>query len=80
MPDESQMARQSDSAQPARDGLPELSILVISYNTAEMTLACLDSVVAETQATVYEIIVVDNASTDGSADAIAAAHPEVRLI
>ena len=66
--------------QPACDVLPELSILVISYNTAEMTLACLDSVVAETQATTYEIIVVDNASSDGSADAIAAGHPEVRLI
>lgn len=72
-------------AEPQRDGdsasvQPELSILIVSYNTAELTLACLDSVVAETQATAYEIIVVDNASSDASADAIAAAHPEVRLI
>jgi GT2 family glycosyltransferase len=80
MIDESKWASKSASAEPARDLLPELSILVISYNTAEMTLGCLDSVVAETQATVYEIIVVDNASRDGSADAVAAAHPEVRLI
>ena len=66
--------------QPARAQHPELSILIVSYNTADMTLACLDSVVAETRATRYEIIVVDNASSDGSADAIAAAHPEARLI
>jgi GT2 family glycosyltransferase len=40
----------------------------------------LDSVVAQTLAMAYEIIVVDNAASDVSADAIAAAHPEVRLI
>jgi GT2 family glycosyltransferase len=66
--------------QPAGDKPPQLSILVISYNTARLTLACLASVVAETQATTYEIIVVDNASSDASADAIAAALPKVRLI
>jgi len=76
----SKLASESTSVQTARDVPPELSILVISYNTAEMTLACLDSVVAETQATVYELIVVDNASSDGSADAVAAAHPGFHLI
>jgi GT2 family glycosyltransferase len=70
----------SASAHRASDELPALSILVISYNTAELTLACLDSVVAETKATAYEIIVVDNASRDTSADDIAQAHPEVRLV
>ena len=45
-----------------------------------MTVACLDSIAAETRATVYEIIVIDNDLHDGSADAIAASHPEVRLI
>jgi GT2 family glycosyltransferase len=59
---------------------PELSILIVSYNTRAMTLACLDSIAAETTATRYEIIVVDNASTDGSADAIAAHSSAPRLI
>ncbi len=53
---------------------PSVSILIVSYNTRTLTLACLDSILAETHDTSFEIIVVDNASTDGSAAAIAA-HP-----
>jgi GT2 family glycosyltransferase len=59
---------------------PELSILVVSYDTRAMTLACLDSIVAETTATRYEIIVVDNASSDGSAEAIGAHVAKPHLI
>ena len=58
---------------------PRLSILVISYNTAEMTLECLRSVVAQTTGD-YELIVLDNASPDGSAEKIAAEFPDIRLI
>ena len=58
---------------------PQVSIIIISYNTREMTLACLASVYAQTQAA-FEIIVVDNASTDGSAAAIAQAYPEVTVL
>jgi len=58
---------------------PVVSILVISYNTRAMTLDCLRSIAAETTLP-HEVIVVDNASPDGSAAAIAEAFPEVRLI
>ncbi len=58
---------------------PLLSIIVISYNTRDMTLECLASVYAETK-TPFELIVVDNASTDGSAQAIAEAFPQAQLI
>lgn len=58
---------------------PVLSIVVVSYNTRDMTLACLASVYAETK-TPFELIVVDNASTDGSAEAIARAFPQAKLI
>lgn len=58
---------------------PLLSIIVISYNTREMTLACLASVYEQTKLP-FELIVVDNASTDGSAKAIAEAFPQVHLI
>lgn len=58
---------------------PTLSIIVVSYNTREMTLDCLRSVHAETR-TPFELIVVDNASSDGSAAAIAAEFPGLRLM
>ena len=58
---------------------PELSIIVISYNTREMTLACLQSVYDETR-TPFELIVVDNNSQDGSAEAISNAFPQATLI
>lgn len=58
---------------------PVVTIVVISYNTREMTLACLASVHEQTQ-TPFELIVVDNASTDGSAEAIAQAFPQATLI
>lgn len=66
---------------PAEDdhASPDLSIIVISYNTREMTLACLQSVYDQTT-TPFQLIVVDNASGDGSAEAVAAAFPDVTLI
>lgn len=63
----------------AKDGPPKVSIIVVSYNTREMTLECLRSIFAETKAN-FEIIVVDNASGDGSAEAIASEFPSIRLM
>jgi GT2 family glycosyltransferase len=63
----------------ARAAHPVVSIIVVSYNTREMTLDCIRSVIAETRAR-YELLVYDNASSDGSAEAIAHAFPTIRLI
>lgn len=53
---------------------PVVSVIVVSYNTCPMTLECLRSI--EDQTTVpYELIVVDNASPDGSAGAIEKRFP-----
>jgi hypothetical protein len=59
---------------------PELSVLVVSFNTRELTLECLRSIYRETKAIPFEVVVVDNASSDGSADAIAAEFDRVKLI
>jgi GT2 family glycosyltransferase len=58
----------------------QLSILIVSYNTRDLTLGCLGSVLAETKATEFEILVVDNASRDGSAEAISRQFPSVSLV
>jgi GT2 family glycosyltransferase len=59
---------------------PALSILMVNWNTREMTLACLRSLYAQTERTPFEVILVDNGSADGSAEAIAREFPQVRLI
>jgi GT2 family glycosyltransferase len=58
---------------------PEVSIIVVNYNTREMTLDCLRSVQQRTLSWSYELLVVDNASHDGSAAAIRDAVPDARL-
>ena len=58
---------------------PVVSIIVISYNTKQMTLDCLASVYEQTKMP-FELVVVDNDSSDGSAEAIAEAFPDVTLI
>jgi GT2 family glycosyltransferase len=56
-----------------------VSVLIVSYNTREMTLACLRSLLNQTPGLPLEVRVVDNDSQDGSADAIAAEFPGVVL-
>lgn len=60
--------------------LKDLSIIIVNYNTRQLTLDCLESVYASLSSYSYEVIVVDNASHDGSVEAIREAYPQVRLI
>lgn len=45
-----------------------VSIIIVTYNTKKLTLDCIQSIIDHTSNLEYEIIVVDNASTDGSKD------------
>jgi len=61
--------------------MPNLSIVVPSHNTRELTLRCLESIArAEPTAEVIEVVLVDDAGTDGTLEAAAARFPgTVRL-
>jgi GT2 family glycosyltransferase len=58
----------------------ELSIIIVSHNTRDYTLAALQSIQDTVKAHQYEVIVVENASTDQSAEAIEKAFPHIQLI
>lgn len=60
----------------------DLAILIVSYNVRDLLRRCLSSIhtaLAESQHR-YQIIVVDNASHDGSAALVAAEFPDVQLL
>lgn len=44
----------------------DVSVILVNYNTCKMTSECVDSIIEHTSGVTYEIILVDNASTDGS--------------
>jgi len=59
---------------------PRVSILLINYNGWGDLSRCLPTVLADAVGHSYEIIVIDNCSTDDSAQQIAQHFPQVRLI
>ena len=44
----------------------DVSIIIVNYNTCNMTKECIDSIFKKTLGVSFEVILVDNASTDGS--------------
>jgi N-acetylglucosaminyl-diphospho-decaprenol L-rhamnosyltransferase len=59
---------------------PDLSILIVNWNSREFLRKCLSSIFAETHGVSLEVIVVDNASFDGAAEMVATEFPQVRFI
>src|SRR5256885_431066 len=59
---------------------PDISAVIVSYNTRAMTLECIAALKGDLKDVSAEIFVVDNASTDGSAEAIRTQFPDVRVI
>jgi N-acetylglucosaminyl-diphospho-decaprenol L-rhamnosyltransferase len=64
----------------ASPSLPDVSVVIVSYNTRALLDACLRSLRDSTKTVNVETFVVDNASADGSADHVAREFPEVSLI
>lgn len=59
---------------------PELSIIIVNWNTRELLRECLMSIYSQVRDCSFEILVVDNASSDGSAQLVSANFPRVHLI
>ncbi len=55
-----------------------ISVLIVNWNGASLLRSCLDALANQTFRD-FEIILVDNGSTDGSADIVRDSYPEVRL-
>jgi GT2 family glycosyltransferase len=58
----------------------DLSIIIVCYNDREVLVPCLESIYASAPSMKFEVIVVDNASVDGSAAEIRRRFPQVRVI
>lgn len=59
---------------------PDLSIIIVSWNVRDLLRACLRSLTTDPCPLTPELIVVDNASADGSAEMVATEFPQARLI
>jgi GT2 family glycosyltransferase len=58
----------------------DLSIIIVNWNARDLLLACLQSIFTTAEGLALEVFVIDNASTDGSADAVRAAWPPVTVV
>jgi len=58
----------------------DVSIIVVNWNTRDLLRDCLRSVFVATQSVTYEVIVVDNASADGSVAMLEREFPAVRIV
>lgn len=59
---------------------PELTISIVNTSNVSLLRDCLKSIFENTKKTTLEIIVVDNASTDGSVDMVQQEFPSVKVI
>ena len=60
--------------------MPDVSIIVVNWNTRDLLDRCLVSIRSQTGSFQYEVFVVDNGSTDKSASMVKEKYPEVKLI
>lgn len=60
--------------------MPQLSIIIVNWNSKDYLQKCLQSISANTRGISVEIIVVDGASFDGCGEMLAREFPEVRFV
>src|SRR5688572_7945340 len=70
----------SDASAPPPGPSPELSVIIVNWSTREDLRACLDSLGGALDGLNAQVVVVDNASPDGSARMVFERFPSVELI
>lgn len=58
----------------------DLSVVIVSYNTKRLLLDCLASIKRQTSQIDYEVIVVDNASTDGTVEEVSRRYKDITIL
>lgn len=58
----------------------DVSVVIVNYNTCNLTLQCIESIYEKTHDIDFEIIVVDNASADNTVSSIKEKYPQVILV
>jgi GT2 family glycosyltransferase len=64
----------------SNDNSIDVSIIIVSWNVKELLLESIKSIKQHTNDINYEIIVIDNNSSDDSVNAIKNEYPDIRLI
>lgn len=60
--------------------MPRVSVIILNYDGRRWLPPCLDAIAAQRDAPVFETIVVDNGSTDGSIDLVRTGYPSMTLV
>ena len=60
--------------------MPSISVIVVNFDGRQWLSACLDALAAQRAAPDFETLVVDNGSTDGSAEFLRTRYPAVRVV
>ena len=68
------------SAAPDRSVIPDVSIIIVSFNTRDVLRECLQSIERESGGLRVEVLIVDNNSRDGSPQMVREEFPYVRVI
>ena len=58
----------------------DVSFIIVNYNTKDLTAQAIESIYKHAKNLNFEVILIDNSSTDGSADFIKIRFPKVKLI
>lgn len=71
-------AEPSHNMRPGRTS--DLAVIIVSYNSAQWLAPCISSVYQHAGTASVEVIVVDNGSTDGSAELVEQEFPDARVV